>query len=272
MNLGGGACNHNPPKFFARQRLMKKNKINYKIINIFLYVLICLESIYIGIIYAPLYGLQGYIASLIYASIAIVHIFAPSKRLTSLVLWISVSIAIPRLFITIENRINDRTRESLEAIQIEQDNLVIPIKPDYLDCGKLPSWEGAKIENCQTTNKELQAKYLAKMEAYQSEYKELGESRQSVKRGFNLTLSDYGSLIMFIVLSGSLPSVIFLLLIYLSEQDEHSKQIYPNRKSIEEELIEKALLMYHNKIPVSDILKEVGISRTTFYKYVNKKT
>lgn len=246
-------------------------KTKQKIINIFLYVLIGLEAIYIGSVYVPVYGIQGFIAGLVYASIAVVHIYAPSKKLSSVVLAISIGIAIPRLLITIEKRIDERRSEALEFILSEQSKELPPEKPVLNECSKLPSWEGQRMKDCQDANNKIQAEYIERYEQHKRTLREYQEQRTGLKGTIPLTLSDYGSLLMFMILSGSLPLVIYLLLIESSELALIPETISTRAK--EEDIMEEALELYYNKVPVVDILKQYKgqFSKTTFYKYLKAK-
>lgn len=245
-----------------------------KIINIFLYILISLESIYIGSVYVPVYGIQGIIAGLIYSAIAIVHIYSPTKKLSSVVLIISIGIAVPRLLLTIENRIDDRRKEALAFIVQEESKISEPIKPTYSDCSRLPAWEGQKIKECQESNNKTQEAYFLKIESYNIILNDYSEQRIILKKSIPLTLSDYGSMIMFLILSGSLPAVIFLLLMESSELagiPEHTGK--PNRKEVSSDIIREALILYNKNTPIKKILDIYSgqISRATLYKYIKKK-
>lgn len=246
-------------------------KLKQKTINIFLYVLISLEAIYIGSVYVPVYGIQGIIAALIYASIAVVHIYAPSKRLSFVVLLISIGIAIPRLLLTIENRIDERRSQAFISIQLEEGKELQPEKPILNDCSKLPNWEGAKIANCQEQNNKLQSEHIERLSTHKANLREYQEQRTNLKTSVPLTLSDYGSMIMFMILSGSLPAVIYLLLVESSELGSLPEPTSTRAK--EKDLMEEALELYYKKVPVVEILKqyEGQFSKTTFYKHLKAK-
>lgn len=246
-------------------------KLKQRTINIFLYVLISLESIYIGSVYVPVYGIQGVIAALIYASIAVVHIYAPSKRLSFVVLLISIGIAIPRLLLTIEHRIDERRSQALVSIQLEEGRELAPEKPTLNECSKLPSWEGARMKDCQDQNNKLQSEHLERISEHKANLREYQEQRTNLKTSVPLTLSDYGSMIMFMILSGSLPAVIYLLLVESSELGSVPEVTSTREK--EKDLMKEALDLYYNNVPVVEILRqyEGQFSRTTFYKYLKAK-
>lgn len=243
-------------------------KTKQKIINIFLYVLISLEAIYIAIVYYPVYGIQGIIAGLIYSCIAVVHIYSPGKKLSNVVLAISIGIAIPRLLLTIENRIDERRREVVLFLDQEQARELPPEKPILNDCSKLPSWEGAKIKDCQEVNSKTQADYIERFEQHKRTLRDYQEQRLTIKTSIPLTLSDYGGMLMFMILSASLPMVIYLLLIE-SGQFTIDVESY-NTRTIETDIINEAIELYNNNIPVKVILKKFNgqLSKTTFYKYL----
>jgi hypothetical protein len=249
-------------------------KLKQKTINIFLYVLISLEAIYVVSVYFPIYGIQGIIAGLIYGSIAIVHIYAPSKKLSTVVLIISIGIAIPRLLVTIENRIDDRRKEAIANITVEEGSEEEPIKPIFSDCSKLPNWEGAKIRDCQLNNDTNQSNYLSRVDEHRRTLKDYAELKSLTKISIPLTLSDYGSMIMFMILSGSLPTVIYLLLLESSEiaaiPEAHE------RRKKEQSIVKEAVSLYFNNVPVKEILDkyEGQLSKTTLYKYlkINRAT
>ena len=246
-------------------------KLKQRTINIFLYLLISLEAIYIGSVYVPVYGIQGIIAALIYASIAVVHIYAPSKRLSFVVLLISIGIAIPRLLLTIENRIDERRSQALVSIQLEEGKEQPPEKPTLNDCSRLPAWEGGKIANCQEQNNKLQSEHLERIGTHKANLREYQEQRTNLKTSVPLTLSDYGSMIMFMILSGSLPAVIYLLLVESSELGSLPEPTSTRAK--EKDLMQEALELYYKKVPVVEILKqyEGQFSKTTFYKHLKAK-
>lgn len=245
-------------------------KLKQRTINIFLYILISLESIYIGSVYVPVYGIQGIIAGLIYACIAVVHIYAPSKKLSSVVLLISIGIAIPRLLLTIENRIEERRSEALAIIQLEESKELPPEKPTLNECSKLPAWEGARMKDCQDQNNKLQSEHLERLVEHKASLKEYQEQRTNLKTSVPLTLSDYGSLLMFMILSGSLPLVIYLLLVESKELAALPEPTTTRAK--EADIMNEALELYYNKVPVVDILNRYKgqFSKTTFYKYVKQ--
>jgi hypothetical protein len=246
---------------------MFKNK--NKLINIFLYVLIVLESIYIALVYVPIYGNQGYVAAIFYSLMAVVHMHIPSKNLTTIVFIVSVSIAIPRLFITIESKIEERKLEYVNSIKTDEINVPTPIQPMYSDCNKFASWQGDKIDNCNRTNQELQKDYLAKMDKFNTIKNDLHDLKGESKNRFLLTLSDIGGIIMFCIISASLPLMIFFLL--LESEKIHNAPEVPGRRATPMDTQQLAIKLYYDNIPVADIINQLGISKTTLYKYVKAK-
>jgi len=246
---------------------MFKNKNN--IINLFLYVLIVLEAIYIALVYVPIYGNQGYVAAVFYSLMAIVHMHIPSKNLTTIVFIVSVSIAIPRLFITIESKIQERDLEYTNTIKTDEINVPIPIQPIYTDCTRYASWQGDKIENCNKANQELQREYIAKMDKFNTIKTELHDLKNESKNRFLLTLSDIGGIIMFCIISASLPLMIFFLL--LESEKIHNTPEMPGRRATPMDTQQLAIKLYNENIPVADIVSQLGISKTTLYKYVKAR-
>lgn len=247
------------------------NHINYLKINYYLLSLIVLETIYIVTVYYPLYGNQGIIAGMIYALIAISHVKYPSKQLANLILIISLAIAIPRILVMVENRIDDRRQKSIDAIESQLTNLDQPIPVSLHDCKLIPSWDGGKISKCQDDNNKLTVAYSEQQQTYQQTKRELYQSKDASKQSIQLTLADYGSLIMFVVLSIALPSVIYFILLQTSPNVE-IPVVIADRKNTPDDTIRDALQLYQSGMKVNDILKQLDgkISRTTLYKYINK--
>ena len=250
---------------------IKNLKFNY-----YLIALILLEAIYIVQVYYPLYGNQGIIASAIYSLIAMAHVKYPSKQLANLILVISLAIAIPRILVMVENRIDDRRSKSIESIEYQLSSLDQPIQATYHDCKLIPSWEGAKIAKCQDDNNKLTLAYTEQLQSYTMQKRELVSSKELARQSIQLTLADYGSLIMFIVLSIALPSVIYFILLQTSPMPEPIEMpvVTMDRKNKSNDIVSQALQLYNEGYKVNDIIKQLDgkISRSTIYKYINKNT
>lgn len=243
--------------------------------NYYLFALILLESIYIVQVYFPLYGNQGIIASAIYALIAFAHVKYPSKQLANLILIISLAIAIPRILVMIENRIEDRRISIIQSIDEQLGNLDKPHEQTQHDCKLIPYWDAEKISLCQKNNLIIQTKYNEQLEQYQHAKKELYQSRDATKQSIQLTLADYGSLVMFVVLSIALPSVIYFILLQTSPMPQSIDipiVIADRKQTTPDEIIKDALELYKSGMKVNDILIKLNgrISKSTIYKYINK--
>lgn len=243
--------------------------------NYYLFFLILLEAIYIVQVYYPLYGNQGIIASAIYGMIALAHVKYPSKQLANLILIISLAIAIPRILVMVENRIDDRRQKSIDAIESQLTNLDQPIPVSLHDCKLIPSWDGGKISKCQDDNNKLTVAYSEQQQTYQQTKRELVAIRELARQSNQLTLADYGSLIMFVVLSIALPSVIYFILLQTSPMPDPIEipVVIADRKTKSDDIVSQALQLYKDGHKVNDILKELDgkISRATIYKYIKKR-
>lgn len=243
------------------------NRIKNLKINYYLLSLIGLEAFYIAQVYYPLYGTQGIIASAIYTLIAFAHIRYPSKQLANLILVISLAIAIPRILVMVETRIDDRRQSTIATIEEQLSGLEKPTGQNYQDCKLIPSWEGVKIAKCQDANNELQLAYNDAMSRYASTKRDLLQSKEQAKEQLKLTLADYGSLIMFCVLSIALPSVIYFILLQNSPEII-IPEIQPDRLTMDESVVAEALRLYKQGVKVDHITKQLNISRSTIYKYI----
>lgn len=243
---------------------LKDLKVNYYLLS-----LISLEAFYIAQVYYPLYGTQGVIASAIYTLIAFAHIRYPSKQLANLILIISLAIAIPRILVMVETRIDERRMSTIATIDEQLSGLEKPIGQNFQDCKLIPSWEGVRIANCQTANNDLQLSYNEAMAKYSRNKNELLQAKETAKEQYRLTLADYGSLIMFCVLSIALPSVIYFILLQNSPE-VFIPEIQADRLSMDESVVSEALRLYKQGVKVDDITKQLSISRSTIYKYIKK--
>lgn len=243
---------------------LKNLKVNYYLLS-----LISLEAFYIAQVYYPLYGTQGVIASAIYTLIAFAHIRYPSKQLANLILVISLAIAIPRILVMVETRIDERRMSTIATIDEQLSGLEKPIGQNFQDCKLIPPWEGVKIANCQTANNDLQIAFNEAMANYSRNKNELLQAKEQAKEQYKLTLADYGSLIMFCVLSIALPSVIYFILLQNSPE-VFIPEIQADRLTMDESIVSEALRLYKQGVKVEDITKQLSISRSTIYKYIKK--
>lgn len=243
---------------------LKDLKVNYYLLS-----LISLEAFYIAQVYYPLYGTQGVIASAIYTLIAFAHIRYPSKQLANLILIISLAIAIPRILVMVETRIDERRMSTIATIDEQLSGLEKPIGQNFQDCKLIPSWEGVRIANCQTANNDLQLSYNEAMAKYSRNKNELLQAKETAKEQYKLTLADYGSLIMFCVLSIALPSVIYFILLQNSPE-VLTPDVQADRLSMDESVVVEALRLYKQGVKVDEITKQLSISRSTIYKYIKK--
>lgn len=243
---------------------LKDLKVNYYLLS-----LISLEAFYIAQVYYPLYGTQGVIASAIYTLIAFAHIRYPSKQLANLILIISLAIAIPRILVMVETRIDDRRQSTIATIDEQLTGLEKPTAQNFQDCKLIPSWEGVKIANCQTANNDLQLSFNESMSAYGRTKNELLQAKEQAKEQYRLTLADYGSLIMFCVLSIALPSVIYFILLQNSPEVV-IPETQADRLTMDESVVSEALRLYKQGVKVDEITKRLSISRSTIYKYIKR--
>lgn len=236
------------------------------IVNLFLAIMIIIEAISVAIVYYPIYGNQGILASCIYLVIALVHIVKPTKQLSTVVLILSLAIAIPRILITIEQRIEARQSEAIT--QLEHSRPIPPEQPILSSCNLFASWDTRAIRDCQLHNEKALSAHANNTHTYQAQLAEYQDRVSVAKHTNQLTLSDMGGLLMFFVMFSALPIVIYYLLLSQSEIATLN-----HTQKTQDEIVSQALAMYKEKIPVSTILKELDykISRTTLYKYVRRK-
>jgi hypothetical protein len=255
------------------------NKKTLKVLAVFL---IIVETLMIGYSYFTSLSWTGIGVALIYLLLALSDMVSgKNKLLTYFLIFISVTISIPRAILQVSEIVENGRETDRQALLKTPKPIERKMEISLLDCGRIPYWEGAKQIECSKDNQrqieeknKLDIYNLEKIETYTNNMK---EREMEIKESFMkyITLKSFSQILLILLVTPILPIVVILLIhedfILTSEYQveiEEEKEYKPRKRSKgEEDKKQKAKTLLRAGIKVSEIKEELGLSRSTLYRY-----
>ena len=242
---------------------------------------IILETIMIGYSYYLPLSVMGLGVAGIYFLLALSGLIAENnKYLTYFLVFVSITISIPRAILQV-NEIVDKGRES-ERVTLQ--SIERPIKREYdinlLDCSRIPSWQGNLQIECSLSNqKQLEEKHKhdTEYERKLEDYTTLVQTKESeIRENFfkYIDLKGVSQILLILLVTPILPIVVILLIHNdlsvltgesLSPPEMHSRT--PKKAIPKTDRRVKAQVLLRAGVSINEIQSELGISRSTLYRY-----
>lgn len=258
-----------------------------KNLRILAVLLIILETIMIGYSYYIPLSVMGLGVAGIYLLLALSDMIAGNnKYLTLFLVFVSVTISIPRAILQVSDIVEKgRNIERAYLQTIEK-----PEKREYeinlLDCSRIPSWQGNLQIECSLSNqKQLDEKHKhdTEYEKKLEDYTNLIQTRESeIQEKFwrYIDTKAFSQILLILLVTPILPIVVILLIHNdlsvltgeVESEEETPKQKKKKNKTTPKKQTKddrklKAKVLLKAGIPVNEIQSELGISRSTLYRY-----
>lgn len=254
------------------------NKKTLKVLAVFL---IIVETLMIGYSYFTSLSWTGVGVALIYLLLALSDMVSgKNKLLTYFLIFISVTISIPRAILQVSEIVENGRETDRQALLQTPKPIERKMEISLLDCARIPSWEGAKQIECSKDNQrqieernKLDIYNLEKLEIYTNNMK---EREMEIKESFMkyITLKSFSQILLILLVTPILPIVVILLIHEDFTRDTREdmeiieKEYRPRKRSKgEEDKKQKAKTLLKAGIKVSEIQDELGLSRATLYRY-----
>lgn len=242
-------------------------------------ILIILEALMIGYSYYLPLGFMGIGVSAIYLLLALSDLIAErNKYLTYFLVFVSVTISIPRAILQVSDIVEGGRNSERRALQEEiQKPIKRSIETSILDCGRIPYWEGARQIECSKDNQRqteeknrYEREYSEKLESY---YTAIRERELEIQSSFfrYINLKNLSQILLILLVTPILPIVVILLIhrdfSFSGEEEEDHKPRRKTKQKAEEDKKQKAKTLLRAGIKISEIQEELGLSRATLYRY-----
>ena len=265
---------------------MNNKKKTLKVLAVFL---IITETLMIGYSYFISLSWMGVGVAFIYLFLALSDLIAEdNKILTGFLIFISVTISLPRAILQVNEVVE--TGRATERIRLQ--SIEKPVMRNFevtlLDCSRIPYWEGRLQVDCSISNKKqieeknnVEKEYNEKLETYKTFIR---DSELEIKEGFlkYINLNSLAQILLILLVTPILPITVILLIhedfsIFSNEEEDYEeapsktnkirkKTIHTNNK-MELERREKAKVLLRAGVKVTEIQTELGLSRSTLYRY-----
>jgi hypothetical protein len=266
---------------------MQNKKKTLKVLAVFL---IITETLMIGYSYFISLSWMGVGVAFIYLFLALSDLIAEdNKILTGFLIFISVTISLPRAILQVNEVVETGKATERKRLQSIEKPVMRNFEITLLDCGRIPYWQGQLQIECSISNKKqieeknnIEKEYNERLENYKTFIR---DSEIEIKEGFlrYINLNSLAQILLILLVTPILPITVILLIhedfsIFSRHEEEYEeeapvktnkskkKTIHTNNK-MELERREKAKVLLRAGIKVTEIQTELGLSRSTLYRY-----
>lgn len=248
-------------------------------VKILIYFLMITESIMI---------IYSYYISISYFSLCIGGIYLltaisdywskDNLYITRILLFLSLIISIPRLFIQIEDIIIQEKISRLSALETIPKPIWREVNIALFDCSRIPYWQGELQMKCNTSNleqrkeqNENETHYTKELSAYSLD---IQKRRENINHsGFSLlSIKSISLMILYLLITPTLP----LLVIFLVHKDTDYigkvlrierntvKNVYFKPQKNKKQIAQRLLL---SGVNILEVKEEIGVSTATIYRW-----
>lgn len=232
--------------------------------------LIAIEAGFILVSYFSELKWTALVPAIVYVSLAIADSIAKDRRFSVLVVMLSIAIAIPRIFIKYSELIQLSGSKNSESVE----KTVIP--PEYIpalqNCQLIPSWDSNGIKTCENSNKIENQKKQERLDKIFLLQSKIQKKTSEIRAKTELSITDVGMLILFIVLSISIPSGIFFLMHPAENEDSRFVKSLSGLDDMEKvRLLMDRGWEWRQSARTDRVIEDhIKISRATYYRRLRK--